>query len=312
MKTIKYTLPIAYNKDSKFLVISDIHIGLVKKASILTEIIAEIESSNSAYDAIFFLGDLIDSTEVLEDQYQRGQILNFLRKLNSLAPLFIVKGNHDLSSLKKNGKAKLWKIDEEKYEEKILDLLSNDKKTIYTKTGSYQLNDNMFINIYNPQVEYIRCPQQSREQILKEDYDTYKFLTKLDSNKTNILLCHYPDVLKWFHKEGLLENVDLAIAGHNHGGMTQNILMESLLKLLKQNNRGLITPEKSLKLIDTKEIRGIIRLSDRTTLYINPAITSLAPNTGLLNRFNFLFYKGMTEINLSKNKNKEKIKNVEK
>lgn len=306
MKTLEYTIETTKKTQKKVLVLSDLHIAKYEDAVRLKKLISKILENiqkGKTYDAFLLDGDIYDSTNVLRNEYLKSIILDFIRLLGSIAPTVLTTGNHDVCALRISENYKGgWKIDYDTFRQKFLDVARNFEGVVLVDTGSYNLDAEYVISIYNPSIEYMMSSPESRETAMIEDRDSYEFLKCLDKDKIQILLCHYPDVLKWLHSKGYLENVDLAIAGHNHNGMTQFLFLENILNAVGQTNRGIITPDMSIKLPDTAQIRGMMDLDGKTKLYINPAVTSLAPNTGFLNHLNKFFYSGMTEITFEPDK----------
>lgn len=306
MKTLEYTIKTAKKSQKKVLILSDLHISkhedAVKLKKLISKILENIQKRKT-YDAFLLDGDIYDSTNVLRNEYLRNIVLDFIRLLGSIAPTVLTTGNHDVCALKisKNYR-KGWKIDYDTFRQKFLDVVRNFEGVVLVDTGSCNLDAEYVISIYNPSIEYMLSSPENRETSMTKDRDSYEFLKCLDRDKIQILLCHYPDVLKWLHSKGYLKNVDLAIAGHNHNGMTQFLFLENILHAVGQKNRGIITPDMSAKLADTAKMRGMINLDDETKLYINPAFTSLAPNTGFLNHLDKFFYSGMTEITFEPDK----------
>lgn len=271
----------------KVLVISDIHYSCTKDNKKLDEIIKHI--TKIKYDALFLVGDIIDATNVFSNKEASIKLLEFIKILGLNTPTFIAFGTHDFYHI--NYQKPFWK-------EEISNDVNNFKKDFFDKiknlSGIYlesnkpiELKKGYTVSIINPTLD---------EAVNQKA--NYSFLKYLDASNTNILLCHYPNFVFYLHKEGLLSKIDLAISGHNHNGMTQikYLPIEAFLNLIGHKNRGIITPDKVLKLSSTKNLRGCIKLDEKTTLIINPAFTSLAKCTGVLKKFNFLFYRGASII----------------
>ena len=308
MKTLEYKFATDKGK-KRFLQLNDLHIAnhddAFKIRKITSTILQNIES-DGAYDAFFIAGDLTDSTNTLHNEYLLSVLLDFIHLLGKLAPTFLATGNHDLCSLvtSKNCK-KGWRKDEQTFQNKIIDVIKTFEGVVLCETGTYNLDGEYSVSIYNPSIEYMLSSLEKRETVLQNDEENYRFLLHMNPSKTNILICHYPDVLKYLHRKGYLEKIRLALAGHNHNGMTQFLFLETILNALGQKNRGLITPDQQLLSAETAEVRGLIHLDGNCDLYIGPAVTSLAPNTGFLRHFNFMFYEGMSEISFEPSKKLE-------
>ncbi len=293
LKTLEYTLDAKGPRGKTFFVLSDMHIAKKRDIERIAKAKSYIETRYLAHkcDAFFLVGDLVDSMDIFENTTLMKSLTEFIKFLGSLAPTFIAIGNHDIYRYENAKKDNLIPQQSLLYINKyFFEKIKAYKNVYFEDKIIYDIEDGYTVSIYNPTLDY-------KLHYNKDDYkkDT-AFLRNLNPSKTNILLCHFPNVIKNLHEEKLLHDVDLAVTGHNHNGMTQFLFLEKVLKLLKMPNRGLITPEKSLKFKDTAQMRGLIPLNKRTRLFINPAFTSLAPNTKILNFFDRFFYTGSTEI----------------
>ncbi len=304
MQTLEYKIPTQNKVEKKFFVISDLHIAREKDLEKLDKIIYQLSKtaglSGRRYDAIFVVGDIIDATNALRSPKIVRKLLNFLRELGQTAPTFLAIGNHDLCySYKTRWKPRYFRPDPYYLQEHILDEAWNYEGIEILDNETYELDDDYTISVYNPPLEYMSdAPDGNDSYLERKEIKQYAFLKKLDQNKVNILLCHYPNVIKFLHKTNYLKKIDLAIAGHNHHGMTQFLHMDAILDFLRLPNRGIITPGKSFKPKDTRKMRGLMKLDDTTHLLINPAVTSLSWNTRPLCILNPLFYSGSSAVSL--------------
>lgn len=302
MKTLEISLPSRGYASKKFFVLSDLHIATPKDVNkmkrIHEHILERMGETGVKYDAFFIVGDIIDSTDVLLQEDTTKDLIRFIAHLSSLAPVYIALGNHDLCSRKKTryNQRRRWRKDERTFTREFLDRIVELPNTIVCETGTFSLDDYFTVSIFNPPLEYIMNSSDGNDRYLKKNEHLYKFLKKLNGLDTNILLCHYPNAVKFLHKAGYLKKIDLAITGHNHNGMTQFLCLESILERIGQPNRGIVTPGKSFKKEETLQMRGLVHMDKRTALYINPAVTSLAAGTGFLHYFDPLFYMGSTEV----------------
>ena len=303
MKTKVLTVPKKNHRPKRFLVLSDLHIGSRKDLKVIEKVNTHIKDRMAklriTYDAVFIVGDIVDSTDILGKSGPTYEtLLELIYTLSSIAPVYIATGNHDLCSKKRRDRAKSywWKRDNVSFQSRIIDELDDTDHPIIARDGIFDLDDEYQIAIFNPPIEYMLKSPDGNDKYLKKNEHLYSFLKKLKPSKTNILLCHYPNVVRHLQRHGFIENVDLAVCGHTHHGMAQFLFLEPLLDALGQKNRGLITPGKSIRPKDTAGLRGLIKLDERTRMYINPAVTSLSRNTGLLHIFEPLFYSGCTDI----------------
>lgn len=281
-------------KGLKVLVLSDLHIFTEKDIKQVEKFLDKIKNNN--YDAIYLVGDIIDSTNVLKlFDSVTGRLLELIAFLGHIAPTYIVYGSHDLAY---RSIYNTWLNDKSTFENEFLNKISgyHNINVLENETRSLKEGTGYTISGYNPTLVYALNTPDGNEKILLRE--KCKFLTELSSDKTNTVLCHYPQAIMNLHKAGILKNANLSVTGHNHNGCTQFkfIPVEFFLDLFRQNNRGLITPGKSIKLEDTKNLRGNIELGDDSTLLINPAFKTLAACTGKLEKLDWMFYRGYSEI----------------
>ena len=226
-------------------------------------------------------------------------IINFLDNLSQEAKIFISFGSHDEWDYLSKSVTKKYNTLKNTIEESLKD----NSQICFKENIPYILDKNKTLTIINPSLKYA-INRDNKEEIISDEVNKYTFLKNLDKDKYNILLCHYPNFAKYLNEAGLLKNVDLVISGHNHNGMTQLRIfpLEKILNLLGLPYQGIITPNKSFKIKDTKNLRGFISLNKRTSLLINPAVTSLGNTTKILQYGDFLFYNGGSIINYSEDK----------
>jgi len=272
-------------------VLSDLHIYDNRSLKKLKKIKTFL--NNKEYDVICLVGDIIDSTNILDKNNKIYQeLINFIQFLGTKAKTYIVYGNHDVSSY--NYKLRKRKDDINRF----YDVLAKDLKSIKNikllDNQVVQLKEGYTISGFNPRINYDY--KNGEDEFFYENID---FTKKINPKNFNILLCHYPNVINELINERKIKNIDVGISGHNHNGMTQLKFfpVETILNIFNQKNRGIITPKKSFKLSKTKFLRGKMKLNDKTTLIINPAVTSLSNCAGFLHKFDNLFYCGATEIN---------------
>lgn len=279
------------------LVISDIHFYKEKDVKILDSIADRIEKEikeKGEYDAIFVVGDIIDATNILHYGYSKyvNELYTFFIKLGCYAPTYVVYGSHDLGYFSKS-KLGHWVADEQIFRDRFINKISgyNGIKVLENETAT--ILDGYTVSGFNPSLKYALTTPDGDKDALMKMKEELGFLRKLKQENENILLCHYPQAVLSLQDEEELKNIDISIAGHNHNGITQFIPLEAFLNLIRQKNRGLISPGKSLF---PKDARGIIKLNERNTMLINPAIKTFASCTGPLEHLDRLFYKGASEV----------------
>ncbi len=298
MKLFNYIVPTKQEKGLKALVISDIHYYSSKDNYKLGNIIKELNTNH--YDVLYLVGDIIDSTNMFNDVEAVNYLIKFIKIISNKLPIYLTYASHDLAYFNYGDKEHPWTKDEETFRDKFLDVVRKFPNVYVKENTIYDLPNGDTVSIINPSLDYaMDTPDGNKEELLSNRRLRYSFLNNLDYNKTNTLLCHYPQAIFSLHKYGLLKGVNLSIAGHNHNGITQLRVfpLEGLLNFFGQENRGLITPAKKISLENTKYLRGLIELDQDSSLIINPSITSLGSTTGILNKADKLFYQGASVIN---------------
>lgn len=273
----------------KFLVLSDLHISKKDDISKIKKMVLKI--TETVYDGIFIVGDIIDSISVLESRIVKSKVFNLFLFFANIAHTFFVTGNHDVL-LNSHRKQKSTQLNEKKLKA-FYDELAKIENVEFLKNKTVTIGNNFTVSGLVLDDKW--ALSKSDEYFIDEKQ--IELLKELPVDKTNILLCHFPNFLMHLSEKGYLKNVDYSIAGHNHNGATQFrfIPLEPLLNLIGQKNRGLITPFKSIKLKDTAKLRGVLKLGDNTTLIINPAFKTLS-FCSKLEKLDWMFYKGYTEV----------------
>jgi len=297
LKVFKYTCSSCGKNDKHFLVISDLHFFKEKDFINLDRILKE--ASNKDYDAILLVGDILDQTSALEDEQLTKKILWFLASLGKILPTYVVYGNHDLGHYFKNLERPVgspWITGEKLFKERFESIVSSMTGVFILNNRTAILDDGYTVSGINPSVNYFSNPLENF-QIILDEIDL-SFLTTLDSQSINILMCHYPNVIFELHRLVLLKNVDLCVCGHNHNGCTQLKVfpLEQILNFIGCSNRGLITPNMSMKLGDTKHLRGVVELDDNTNLVINHNIKTFSACSEKLEVLDPLFYRGVSSL----------------
>lgn len=302
MKIFTYNFKTNNLNDKKALVVSDLHIFKEKDCKILDTIMEMLEKGN--YNYLYIAGDIIDATNIFhskENDEWLNKLYDFFKNAGQILPVFIVYGNHDYQKFTLD---KEWIDDSKSFYDFFINRISGYSGIYILKNDTYDLGGGYTISGYSPKYNY--ALKEDGISKLREDLS---FLSKLDPQKYNTLLCHYPSLFLDLKQDDLLKNIDLSIAGHNHNGVTQVRFfpLEKALNLTHQNNRGLMTPEGSINPKDTKILRGSYPLNDRNTLVINPAIKTITGCKGALEKLDNLFYEGASVIYYEGSKNPERI-----
>ncbi len=289
----------------KALAISDLHFSGKRELKTLNWLIQLV--SKKVFDVIYFVGDIIDYTNVLRDEEMMSLLFDLFSFLGSCAPVYLVYASHDQSYYSKYG----WYHDEFSLKELFLNKIAGFKGIHILENQTQEIKPGYTVSGIIPSLDYAISKADGDIELLLKESTQYHFLKELEDNNVNTLLCHYPlAITDLKDKTDLLDKVNVSIAGNTHNGMTQLKVfpLEGLLNSIGQQNRGFITPGKSIKLSDTANLRGITEFSDDSKLIIIPAITSLPSCTNSLKYFNDLFYKGYLELSYENNMQKRYTK----
>lgn len=283
-----------HSLDEDIFIISDLHISCPKDTDSCIKFVDRLDAK---CNYIFIVGDIFDSTNYIENVETFKSTVRLFNHLANIAPVYFVSGNHDLVGYK--GKRRVKSID---LFRKFASSFSNDDKITFLDNKTVELKPGLTVSGITMPVDYLKESEKAKWEYLFKNDKKYDFLKCLDKENTNIVLCHYPNVVFELNNLDIATNVDIFITGHNHNGMTQIKFfpLEKIFDFCKQKNRGIITPTKSFKLKDTKTLRGVVNLKGERLLIINPAFKSLSKASGFLSMFNCLFYKGYTIVELRK------------
>lgn len=208
------------NSNKNILVISDIH----SNTKYLKKIIKYINKIDIDY--IFIPGDLLD----FRDSLNKDELVDILNDLSNNKKIIISMGNHDSLI-----------IDKGNY---LYDIHCNND--FYDK-----LNRNIIV--LKEEFECIKVdeinvsalninPVWFKNKEEKQEFQRFIDSLNIDINKEefNIMLSHSPngfiDNNKIINYKNI-ENVDLILSGHNHGGLTPNIIQK-----ISKKHYGLVGP----------------------------------------------------------------------
>ncbi len=177
----------------KIVHLSDIHYGSIIFEEQLENIVNKVNELKP--DIVVLTGDLIDE----RINYNQEQIINQLKKIEAKLGKYAISGNHDKP------------IDDYNYiiKESGFKSLDNTYELIYA-------NSNQPIIISGISSNY---EENSNIGIKTEQFDKYISNLKADEIKPiySILLIHEPDFIDNLN----LNNYDLILAGHSHGGQVR-------------------------------------------------------------------------------------------
>ncbi|MBK3493537.1 metallophosphoesterase [Viridibacillus sp. YIM B01967] len=200
---------------------SDVHLGPNYSLEQLGKLVDRINGLEP--DVIAFTGDLMDVPSQFED---RSKISEILGKLSSRYGNYAVWGNHDRGG----GGVRFY---EDIMRESKFKLLTNDSSKIELENGKV-------VNIIGLDDAMLGNP------------DVQKAYSGVDSQGTNLLILHQPDLVE----EVGYDNIDLALAGHSHGGQVDVPFIGPL-----------ITPP-----LAKKYTKGLYQLGIHKYLYVNSGI----------------------------------------
>ncbi len=309
MKLYNYEMLTKQTKGLKALVVSDIHYtGLIDNAKLI-DILLELDGEN--YDALFIVGDIIDSTEVLKEEYSRNFLIDFMKNLGSFIPTYIAYGEHDIAYLEQNNRPNkgLWGSDKITFLRDFLNVIAGFPGIHVAESRAHDLTKGYTVNIINPSAIQAINSINGKREIFEKALIRCNFLKSLRNRDTNILLCYDPRIALYLYSLGYLNRIDLCLCGYTHGGYVQfkYLPVESFMNLFSKN-KGLVEPIKPAIFEHIDLARGKYDLENGMTMLINPAMTPLPESKGKLSNLNFLFYKSASVINYKPQKELERVR----
>ena len=227
----------------KIIHLTDIHYGSTINEKELNNIVDEVNKLKP--DIVVMTGDLLDERL----SYDKDIIINCLSRIEAKLGKYAVSGNHDIP------------LDDYNYivKESGFTNLDNKYELIYSKS-----NEPIVISGIGYSNEDIG--------IKTEQFDKYISELKADDIKPiySILLVHEPDTVDSLN----LDNYDLILAGHSHGGQVRLPIIGKLY-----------TPQGSKKYYD--EYYKI----NNTDLYISSGLGTSWYRFRLFNKPSFNFYR---------------------
>lgn len=250
----------------KIALIADIHYASVYNDNRLFKIYEEIKTNNVDY--ICIPGDLIDDLSELNNQTIKN-ILEWLKKLSSLAPTIISLGNHDVRD-----KMKKYAFNSNWYNK-----INNIKNVYLLDNNNITINNINFIG-FTSNYKYFEDMEKDYN-LVKNDLKNICSLSV--KSKYNVLLSHSPSYL---FKENIFNNTDLIVCGHTHGGLCPSFIPGTF---------GLISPTKYLF---PKKVRGYLK-NYNTDIIITSGIVKLSRSTKFLYKLTDIFAMEVTIININ-------------
>lgn len=247
-------------KDIHIAHISDMHVYEQMDEDFLYELYKELASANP--DVICFTGDLLNDAEFIHDTVISKKLRIFFRALGKVAPICLVRGNHDSLSFK--GEHETY-YDSTRFFEKLRNI-----PNVYVLMGNHPLAKIKGVTFAGFDIGENTEEYYSDEQESRFAFNLYakpvleRLKRELDPAELNILELHSPTHLY----EDNHDEYACLLSGHMHNGGLPNIADKIL-----PGNRGILAP-----IGDNfpKFARGAYELSENTTGIIAPPLTVAA------------------------------------
>ena len=286
--------------------LSDFHFGRKMKIQKIEKVLHLIDTLKPDY--IFWLGDNLDTTNVLEHDEKKQEFLNLCKTSGQLAPTMISLADHDRrlqleNEMIEDDQTEFWNQVSNIPNVHVLDNCIYEDEYIYvvgyTLPGYYYHRKYLL-----PQDS--SCEKNRKDEdvnVLLEDMVKHRKLLECSNHKVNELLFHSPLRLDNIEVQKNLQGFDHIYSGHMHEGLTPPVLDELVPKTF-----GMVSPQRSLF---PKNARGVIETQYGSIGIINGGITKIAEgNNVVLQPFNAFFPMHMDIVDIDNNplykKNKEK------
>ena len=263
-KIINKTYNINSNLNKKIVLISDIHYSTKKDIKILNCVLDNIKKIKPNY--ICIPGDITDKSKITDEEL----FIEWLKKLSIICKVIVSIGNHEYYV---NKSKKEFNLNKEFFY-KISKI-----KNLYLLDNKNNIIDNInFIGLTLPIELYFDESKKLNE------FNKHLKKVKIYKNYYNILLCHSPVNVC---NSNNLNDIDLVLCGHMHGGLVPNFVRKTL------KNTGFINPN---FVLFPKNVYGYIKRKN-TNIIITSGIKVL--NIKLLNK---LFKPEIVNVNLTNKK----------
>ena len=224
MKTVTYEFRVGVKEPVTLFVFSDLHITEKMETEVLTALYRRAKRCKP--DAIVFLGDLIDTVEFLDKENNYKLLKNFLDQMATIAPVYIIIGNHDIRSIPGKRKIRMFVKEPEEFWKDItknpqIYILKNEavKTDKYFLAGleqgpsCYSLDRDSSVNTLQKHI-LVSEKAEMMEIALKKFMKKVKTPVKVD--KPRILLVHSARFLTERNLGGLVKDYDVILSGHLH------------------------------------------------------------------------------------------------
>ena len=227
-------------------------------------------------DLICIVGDFIDQGLIKD----LDCFISWLKNLSTISKVIISIGGHDIVKKKKTK--------EYYYNEELYSKIKKIKNVVLLDNEDLVIDNVRFIGLTLPLDYYYKYRESLIyfKKYVNNNFDTY-------SDKYNILLCHTPiplTKLKTYDDIKLLNNIQLVLSGHTHGGIVPKFL-RGIMK-----GRGIFSPHHGGMF--RKNSYGLVH-RNKTDIVISTGITKASH----CNPFRFMdgfFDREITFVNIKK------------
>lgn len=281
-----------YNIDNKPSVnvkqFGDLHVDENFDFSKLDKIEESLDSSDTDY--VMFTGDMIDYTNFLYSNIDvMKKLLKWIKKIASKYKMIIGFGNHDIFKKSDEG----WKED---YCITFINELSNIDGVNLLGFDPYYEDDK--ISVVSPFIPFNYYENESRKEDKSVLIDTLKefknVIESMPSDKLKFLILHSPVFVDCEEALGFIKYFDFVLSGHMHNGVVPPVL-DNIVK----NNRGIISPDKSLFPSNARGVKTIESHLVNTNIIITGGVTKLSTVSNL-GVFNNIFPMSVEDIRINK------------
>lgn len=281
-----------YNIDNKPSInvkqFGDLHVDEFFDFKKLDKIEEVLDSSETDY--VMFTGDMLDYTNFLYSNIEvMKKLLKWIRRIASKYEMIIGFGNHDIFKKSNDG----WKED---YCITFINELSNINGV--NLLGFDPCYEDDKISVVSPFIPFNYYENENHKEDKGVLLDTLKefknIIESMPSDKIKFLILHSPVFADCKEMLEFIKYFDFVLSGHMHNGVVPPILD----KLVK-NNRGIISPDKSLFPCNARGVKTFETDLGNTNLIITGGVTKLS-TVSKLGVFNNIFPMSVEDIKINK------------
>ena len=275
-----------------FCIVSDIHNTSIVTKKLWDKLIKELKLIKPDY--IFIPGDLIQNADDLTDDELKENLNYLLNNLQTIAPIYISLGNHDL----RDGKKRTAK-DTLKYFKSL-----ETNRLFVLNNETIELKD-ISITGFSPRSEtYYDKDRDSWVTDFVKELKESSF--SFNKNKYNIFLTHSPRIISKEETinlaKDILNDIDLIICGHMHDGYIPKVIQRIFnIKSDKgfRVNEGGTLKDSNIRFVD--KCRGEHKVLN-ATMVISRGVRKFTDNNILFNLIDKVCAMDITTIKLKGNK----------